>query len=1149
MPTRSHAAFRALPHSRRGSTRTAGLVVAAVLAAASIGTVSFFLLTRSERTGQNAPALLPNDGAVPPPELIQAGKISTRAGTPTSTGGKGIKVDMASRNDPTRLAGRILSASLDPLEGNRYRADLPQSYLYLKDGRTIYIRSDTAKFLLPQGPSGQPDSGVLDGNVIINVFDRRADGAEIDIAKDSPSLKLSTSTLTFDMTTGQFTGPDRFVVTGPTVDFAGTGLNILYNQRNERLELLTIAKSETLTLRPKNRDQAGSERESRPADGAAPAPNAPAQPAPAAQASPASPAAPPRIQPETFYHAVFHDTVKLRQGDRTIDGDLMELWLHLVDNQLSPNAIAQAKPSKAAAPDTKAVAPAAGSAEAQPAARVARSDAEKTGPRTAAPPLASGRDEVLLDWSGPLEIRPLGERPPALKGNEVAARFSSMPGAFVAFKDGDSKGEGTSSTLDYGATTRDIAMGAPQPRGVHLTLPSAGEIFAQRLSINLNTGVASVPSAGELRSLGKGTGLMLTGDNDTTSPLFQDDPSPTNPTELADSQGVFASTPSAGPRVLRVNAPLNRIVTWNEQADFLFATSNGTMTGSLLSATLAGEVRGTDRYSGLNAGWLQVEFLPAAARAEGKTGATVLKRLQARDNTNAWDGRGGNVSAQRLDVLFDPRPDAPTASDPVLVTLAGSATAMREDTNLFADLIEARLVRGTPARGTRQGAHDPNDGRTEVSDVLARGNILFARNDGTWAQGDEIRANTATQIADLLGEHAAIGKDNTRIEGTQMRLDGSARSLEVFGPGTFRFGGPRNLYADITAFGVNAPEFGADGKARPDAPLPAENGTASWTLGMTFDDKSGFVDCRGGVNAEMNHDPTSQRTLSGEKLHVELTPGTMAQGSPTSDTSTKERRTLLRAAISGSLDDTADGARASVQSTTFELPEDPAQPRRMIGLQYLEGSTIRADDVLGTLTVPGAGRLLVADRKPGESPAHPATTLANGATRPPGSSELSPSTRGDSLFTWQGSFVADRNANTAIIRGGARITHQLPGSPDATELESEEVVAYVSDSKPAQTPPNSNTDQLRVRLTRATAAGAVWARSAGKELTADRLDYDAAGRMMTASGSENNDVILFDPAKPSPITAKLLEWDLARDRVSVKKPGTVVVPADIVKRR
>jgi len=600
---------------------------------------------------------------------------------------------------------------------------------------------------------------------------------------------------------------------------------------------------------------------------------------------------------------------------------------------------------------------------------------------------------------------------------------------------------------------------------------------------------------------------------------------------------------------------MNRTVTWTEQADFLFATSNGTISGSLLSATLAGEVRGTDRYAGLNAGWLQAEFSPAAAPVAGPesgrvSSATVLKRLQARDHANAWDGRGGDVSAGRLDVVFEPRPDAPTASDPVLVTLAGPASASREGSTLTAELIEAKLARRAIERGGSSDARDGTDSRSDVNDVLARGNVLFARNDGTWAQGDELRANTATQIADLLGERAAIGKDNTRVEGTQMRLDGSARSLEVFGPGVFRFGAPRNILADLAAFGTTGLEFWEGGKARPDAPLPTENGTASWTLGMTFDDKSGFVDCRGGIRAEMNRDATSQRSLTGEKLHVELTPGAGSQNSSSTDPAASETRKLLRAAIFGSLDDPSSEARASLQSATYEAGADPSRPRRMIGLQYLEGSTIRADDVLGTLTVPGSGQMLVADRKPAEARASGASTPASEVRPVTRSNDLQPSSRGDSLFTWQGGFVADRNANTATIHGGVRITHQPPASLEITELESEEVVAYVTDSNAAPVrSPGSDSDQLRVRLSRATAKGAVWARSSGKELTADLVDYDAAGRMMRASGSDNNDVILFDPAKPTPITAKLLEWDLARDRVEVKKPGTIVVPADIVKGR
>ena len=1151
MPSRPTFVYHALRSTRPGSTRTTGLVIAAILGAVSIATVAYFLSTSQNRNTGRSAAPLPNDGVVPPLELIPPGTISAKTGSPTMTGGKGIQAEFASRSDPTKLAGRILSASLDPLEGSRYNAELPQSYLYLKDGRTIYIRSDTAKFLLPQGPSGKPDSGVLDGNVAISIFDRREDGAAIDLAKDTPALKITTSTLTFDITAGQFTGPDRFVVSGPTVDFAGTGLNILYNQKDERLELLTIAKSETLRLRPKTQRIAKGGETTTGANGAVTS-AAGTGPASAGQAVAVVPA-PPRPQLETFYHAMFNDSVRVRQGDRTIDSDVMELWLRLLDNQLAPNAIAQTKaanrttvlpPGSEAPSSPSAVALADGKGSDHASKSVAETSVAATNQPAV---LATLRDEVVLNWSGPLRVEPLNERPTTLKGNEVAARFSANPGTVVAFKDGGSNADGTSATLDYSATTRDIAMAAPEPRGVHLTLPNSGEVFGQRLAINLGTGVASVTSGGELRGLGKGTGLALAGGSEVVGPPESIEEA------LVDGTQAVSSDPQTP--LLQVENSLkglvarsasSRSVTWTDQADFLFATANETMTGSLLSATLAGGVRGTDGRSSLESNWLRAEFAaPVAGTRTSST--TVLARLRAQDKVVGTDGQDGKITTDQLDVAFEPRPGSSSISDAVLMTMTGSAVASRKDSTLHADLIEARLKRGPTFQGPG-GIGSKTENNSEVSDVLARKNVRFTRTDGVWARGDELRATTATQIADLIGTHAAIGKDQSRVEGSQMRLDGVARALEVFGEGRFRFVGKAS---DVGASTGNDPSV-----PRENAPANAGGGWASWTLGMTFDDKAGLVDCRGNVRAEMNPDAASQRTLAGERLHLEITPGGSSSAARVSEaqalaSSQNEPRKLLRAAVFGSEDGLDASAVASVQSSTFEPSADASQPRRMIGLQYLEGSIIRVDDVLGTLTVPAAGRMLVADRKPPENLAALDTgALANGAARRSYTTDLNPTTRGDSLFTWQGSLVADRNHNTATFRGGVRITHQQPGSADATELESEEIVANVSDPNERSTlPSDSNSDQLRVRLTRATATGAVWARSAGKELTADLLDYDVAGRVMKASGSDNNDVILFDLAKPTPITAKLLEWDLARDRVEVKRPGTIVVPADLVKSR
>jgi hypothetical protein len=106
-----------------------------------------------------------------------------------------------------------------------------------------------------------------------------------------------------------------------------------------------------------------------------------------------------------------------------------------------------------------------------------------------------------------------------------------------------------------------------------------------------------------------------------------------------------------------------------------------------------------------------------------------------------------------------------------------------------------------------------------------------------------------------------------------------------------------------------------------------------------------------------------------------------------------------------------------------------------------------------------------------------------------------------------------------------------------TELEGEEVVAHIAEARA-----DGSGGAVRGRLVSASASGAVWARLDRKELTADRLEYLTAERLIRAAANAGNDVTMFDPNNPTPLRAKLLEWDLARDRVEVKKPGTIVIP-------
>src|SRR5262249_46747099 len=158
------------------------------LAMAGAAVVTYFVITgpkSSKGAGQSAGEAPP---AGPPDAAERAGKPDVKL-----LNSRGLSVQVASRTDPTRLAATITSKTLEPLESNRYSAEAPESFVFLRDGRTIYVKSDSARLYIPQSASGQPESGTLTGNVRIMLFDRKAGG--VDPAKDTPSLTVATDRL------------------------------------------------------------------------------------------------------------------------------------------------------------------------------------------------------------------------------------------------------------------------------------------------------------------------------------------------------------------------------------------------------------------------------------------------------------------------------------------------------------------------------------------------------------------------------------------------------------------------------------------------------------------------------------------------------------------------------------------------------------------------------------------------------------------------------------------------------------------------------------------------------------------------------------------------------------------------------------------
>jgi len=1041
--TDRHARPRSYPPRRRGSTARTGLLIALGMGVISAGVVVYFIASSPKRTqgaeppkGEAPPQTSPSD-----PTAAKQGRSGVAVGA-----GKGLSVQVASRSDPTRLAGTITSRTLEPLEANRYTAVRPESFIYLRDGRTIFVRADSAKLYIPKS-SDQPESGTLTGNVEISLFDRRDGG--VDPARDTPSLKLTTQDFAFDLTAWDFFMPGDVRIVGPTLTYLGAELHLLLNQPQERVELLRIARSTELRLRSGGQAVARSSN--------APTSNTTETKPAARNESPsvvASPAPHPTIpdaaagsaadQTRAFYHAVLAQTVRVTQGERVIEAATLDLWAHLIGGQLPPNAISPVRTDPSAQVDK----PPAFTATTTPRPTSAPTETPQATDRA---PHVTGEPDIVITWAGPLEMRPLSDRPAELSRDDVSLRFTSADGAPVRFAETGARAglSGVASRLEYGATSRTIALAADEPGGVGIDLARAGRLRCTGLDLDLGNGLATVTGAGSV------AGIVGTGFTDTPGPL---------------NEGIE-----------------DRVVRWSNAAEFRFATGSEGIDGSLLSAVMIGDVEAIDHASSLRGNALAANFYERS----GRTGP--LSRLAVAGNAAADDGRGGALNCERLDIAFRRRDNAPDQSDPGWITASGSATAARASEVLGADLIEVTIERDA-------------EGRSQVADLLADGGAVYERDDGVWAAAPQIRASATRRTAAMSGEGAAAGKGASRVTGTQIELDGNTRIATVFGKGAFAHHGP-------------------DAEGRP---LDAD---ASWSRSMTFDDRAGVLEARGATHATIRPDAMTVRELDAGSIRIELTPGadgtnTGIGGAPLTTEPSQARRVLRVEAVGTSLEE-KDGGRASITSRIYE-PADAPDGRRLAEELRLEGDRILADDERGTLDVPGAGVLRIVDVRAtpsGENtaPDHPpATELAS---------------RGAARFEWDGSLVLDRTAGTATMRQNVRMRHLPLDRSEMTELVGEEVVAYVSEMQNV-----GAAGAVRGRLVRASAIGAVWARLGTKELTADRLEYLTTERLIRAASNSENDVVLFDPARPTPLKAKILEWDLARDRVEVRSPGTIVIP-------
>ncbi len=1030
--------------SRRGSTRTVGLAASALTAAAAVALVGFFYLR-----GRTGPAPVIARGPVVPGQAPP----DIRAGTPGQAIGasKGMHITLVDKRDPTRIDKEIITASSEPQENAWYLVEKPQAFIYSRNGVVWHVRADKGRMYIPNSQM-QPEAATLEGNVVVRAFDEPAAGKKVDPdAPDAhPLVVFNTSTIEYDGTLGDVSTTDPFKVVTEQSVFTAIGLRARYDQDNSRLTYCEFEREGELHYRTGGKDPLAPKQDKPRQQAAGRRPAKPGEPA-------GAPAAAPRQPLETFYHAVLSGGVTVTRGSQSIVSDSLESWMHMVDNELRRDAITPAprRPGEGhevGGSDTPAEPAPAAAAEAPggpgtPALAHGPHQTEAPGPAIASAALP---DEIVLKWGGNMVIQIEEKKPEELTRDEVAVRFTTAPDTLCRFNDTGGGGatakrgtHGTATTIEYGATSQVLKMASLMPDGVVLSADGSGNAIAQSLTIDMGSGLTTIEGPGSLRDR------------------------------------------------------VDRYITWSERAEFQFHIGAGGMTDLVETASASGQVEAVQGAARLRGSELTAGFLVGPSRSD-------VFKLLVRGGAQAADGRGGELSADLLDVSFGDAA-AKAGPPPELIDARGNVLGQKDGTSLAAQTLHVQLTA------------DENN-QPVASSITASGGVKFVKAeekpDGRMnvinAASEEITADVDAQMVELTGPGSMIGNSTSKVYGAVIRVDGSRRYVDVFGQGRFEHQG-----AAIDSEGTS-------------------DALVTWTRHLAYDDVMGLVECEGNVVASNQPDAVTVQTLRADHAKLMLEP--RPDGAAIDERGNNRRLQQAFAwGIAG-----ATPRPAQVEMRVYDSPSAVGR-ERPVRVSFLEGGYIIADDDCGTLDVPGPGRMYFSDRRPKiDTPASEARVIAADAAESanPFSGKAK---RGDARFIWNDWMNIDRRLGTITISGKSNLRHVRLADGLPTDIEADSLIGRFQNIQVSQA--EKADAELHAEFLGADAVGNVWMRSSdNKELVADRVEYDAEAGIAKAIANEGNSVVFFDPAQGVPQRAKVLFWDRTNNRIEIRDAGTVVVP-------
>lgn len=286
--------------------------------------------------------------------------------------------------------------------------------------------------------------------------------------------------------------------------------------------------------------------------------------------------------------------------------------------------------------------------------------------------------------------------------------------------------------------------------------------------------------------------------------------------------------------------------------------------------------------------------------------------------------------------------------------------------------------------------------------------------------------------------------------------------------------------------------------------------------------------------------------MSADMADVRLEPG---EGFGSEAGTATQEREVIAAVLVGTAERPAEVTRRTLRPGAGDQHGGPegaggeAGPQvtgREVEAFQLRGAEIRLDGIERRVDVPTPGLMFFEDHRPRGAE-------RQGPPRGDGPLDRFADGGGSTLVEWRGWMVLREAEGVMELRGQGSIFHRQGADGSETLLEAEEIDATFDNLNADGGGGGGGAEAGAgagdgVSLRTAEARGTVYIRGRGREVLADRAQYDAASGRAVAEGQNGRPVVLIDTATGQRQEAERVEWDLVTDVIRITRPGAVAAP-------